>query len=731
MKAVAVLILALCANTAAAVTVRANGTPVSRTVELMKMLAGKVEKDGKAEEDLYETFVCWAKSIVSQKTQSNEAAKNVISERSTYIADLAAGRIELTDERVTLEKQIKSLTDELESLKSTREKENSDFEDAKAEMEMAVKALGDAIDVLKVSTEGSETGVFVQESEGYNQRAASAASLHRAADLAEKVLSKGDAFFLRRLLTGDVATETPKPDWKKLNRKATFKMSYKKRSGKIQDTLAKLLQEFEGNLKDATDAESKAIATFTTLMTSKTAELDSAQEARENMDGENGAKAMGRTEAKDELDRLTAEVEADTKYIKSVEDQLAEKKEEWKDRQVLRAGELAAISKAIEILSNDDARDLMKKSFASHDASFMQVAMSSMVQQTRSRAVAALKNAAAQTSDARLSTIAARLAATGHMDEVIEAINKMLKTLEAEEESDREKKETCEADRAKDTKDAQVFSRTYDENHDEMVRLTGENADLTQQVEEKTAAIKAIIEELAQAKKIREEENAEYLTCKADDEEASKTVLKAKGVLENFYKENDLVFMQAKKAPFTSTAGDAPPPPPPTWEAPYGGKTGESQGIVAILQMVGDDIKKDAAKTKTEMDETLASSTKEKGNLEDENKELSSEMKELEKTQGDKEMSVVENKGDRNTQKQGLEGTMKVLADKDSFCVFFTVNYPLRLKNRQIEMDGLEKAKAILSGAVFEEPKDPNREIKPGDALVQKQQKNLRQVRKH
>ena len=36
-------------------------------------------------------------------------------------------------------------------------------------------------------------------------------------------------------------------------------MSYKKRSGKIQDTLAKLLQEFEGNLKDATDAEKKAL----------------------------------------------------------------------------------------------------------------------------------------------------------------------------------------------------------------------------------------------------------------------------------------------------------------------------------------------------------------------------------------------------------------------------------------------------------------------------------------
>jgi len=719
MKAVAVFLLALCAIPAAAVTVRETGTPVSRTVELMKMLAAKVEKDGKAEEDLYETFVCWAKSIVSQKTQSNEAAKNVISERSTYIADLAAGRIELTDERVTLEKQIKSLTDELESLKSTREKENSDFEDAKAEMEMAVKALGDAIDVLKVSTEGQETGVFVQAGEGmtYNQRAASAASLHRAADLAEKVLSKGDAFFLRKLLTGDV--EVPKADWKKLNRKATFKMSYKKRSGAIQELLAKMKKEFDSNLADAIKTEGEALASYEKLSEAKTAELEAAQDALESQAGENGAKALSKEEAQAEVDALTAQVANDEKYIKQVSDQLAEKKEEWKDRQVLRAGELAAISKAIEILSNDDARDLMKKSFASHDASFMQVAMSSMVQQTRSRAVAALKNAAAQTSDARLSTIAARLAATGHMDEVIEAINKMLKTLEAEEESDRAKKETCEADRAKDTKDAQVFSRTYDENHDEMTRLTGENADLAQQVEEKTAAIKAIIEELAAAKKMRGEENAEYLTAKADDEEASKTVLKAKGVLENFYKENDLVFMQAKKAPFTSTAGDAPPPPPPTWEAPYGGATGESQGVVAILTMINEDILKDIAKADKEEGESADLYASTKKSLEAEQTELAEQNVEHEKTMAANTLTKGDREADRAAAKEGLTLVMKKIADADPGCSYFTINYPLRLKNRQVEMDGLRKAKTILLGGNLNMP-DPNREMNVGDALLQK-----------
>ena len=36
-------------------------------------------------------------------------------------------------------------------------------------------------------------------------------------------------------------------------------------------------------------------------------------------------------------------------------------------------------------------------------------------------------------------------------------------------------------------------------------------------------------------------------------------------------------------------AGEAPPPPPATFEGDYGGKTGESQGIVAIMEMVAAD----------------------------------------------------------------------------------------------------------------------------------------------
>merc|ERR1719359_2327704 len=81
---------------------------------------------------------------------------------------------------------------------------------------------------------------------------------------------------------------------------------------------------------------------------------------------------------------------------------------------------------------------------------------------------------------------------------------------------------------------------------------------------------------------------------------AAATVNQAKDVLASFYKDNGLVFVQ--KAPAVE-AGEAPPPPPSTWDDSYGGKTGESQGIVAILSMIHEDIVKDQKKAKAEEDE--------------------------------------------------------------------------------------------------------------------------------
>merc|ERR1719160_50964 len=101
--------------------------PITRVVQLLEGLAKKVEQDGKVEEDLFETYVCWAKTVIKTKTAANEAAKARIEELEAYIDDIKSGRIEFTSERADLEAQIKSLNEEIESAEDQRDKEHEDF----------------------------------------------------------------------------------------------------------------------------------------------------------------------------------------------------------------------------------------------------------------------------------------------------------------------------------------------------------------------------------------------------------------------------------------------------------------------------------------------------------------------------------------------------------------------------------------------------------------------------
>jgi len=91
--------------------------PISRVTELLGGLAEKVEMDMKKEEDLYEEYVCWGKTVISSKKETNKKASSRIDMLESYIEDLEAGRVELTSERTDLVKEIAGLNSDLEMAK--------------------------------------------------------------------------------------------------------------------------------------------------------------------------------------------------------------------------------------------------------------------------------------------------------------------------------------------------------------------------------------------------------------------------------------------------------------------------------------------------------------------------------------------------------------------------------------------------------------------------------------
>jgi len=718
--AIACVFCLLAIPTATAVSL----SPVTRIVELLKGLSAQTEKEGKVEEGLYEDFVCWGKSVINQKTESNAAANSRIDELAAYIADLDSGRVELTSERADLEKEIAGLMADMETATSLRNKENKDFLEAEDEMKKAVAALKSAIDTLDTATKDHKEGVLLSVRANLKGAAANGgmaalverqASLKQAVQLGQRFLSNADAMFLRRMLLGEV----PNVDWKKLNRKATFKMSYKARSFKIQDVLKKMHQTFSTNLADARTKESDALAQYEKLTKSKQAQLDSAQGALTKMDSENGAKGMSRQESVDEKKALEEQVSNDDKFIKQTEAALTAKKASWKVRSATRSSELAAISKAISILHNDDSRDLFKKSFASQ--ALVQIAHTSKRVQRVESAAAVLKDAAKRSGDKRLMALASELepfkSVKGRFDPIIKAVKKMIALLESQEQQDLDTKQTCESDRMANTREAIDTSREMDEQTDKITTLAAHISKCESEIKDLQADHQKTKDALAKASQMRKDENTEWQKNDNNDKLAAETVKSARDVIAQWYADNK-AFVQVGKQPVSGMkAGDAPPPPPTTWESDYGGNQGESQGIVAIMEMVEADIKKDRADAKADEDSAQTEFDNFKKDSEAKMKELKAEEEATSKAMGKSQQDKSDTEKGRRSNKKALRSTLATIKSIDPNCEYYEVNYPMRRKNRQIEIDGLNKAMAILQGGTFDSGPDPNRAIKPGDAL--------------
>merc|ERR1719191_1150733 len=668
------------------------------------------------EEDLFETYVCWYKTVMKAKEASNAAATDRIESLEAYIADIEAGRIEFTSERTDLEAAIKKLHVELEEAEDMREKEHEDYLAAKDEMEKAIAALEKAVETIDEAT-------FVQEHKGSmlsirrsvskfegEQHAEASMALQRAVEMGKRYLSKGDAEFLERVLTGEV----PEVDWKKLNRKATFKMKYKARSGKIQKILADMLQTFKDNLADATAKEKESKATFDKLMASKGDELEGAQTALTDMTKENGLRGMAVEDAQQEVEDLKAQIEADEGYIKDTEEAYQAALKAYKERKKLRKAEIASINKAISILHSDDARDTFKKSFESQGYLLLQ---KSAVSALRQQASAVVRKAGTAAKDPRLASLAMQvlLQQGGHFDKVIAAIDKMVEKLREEEAMDLKNKEQCEEDRLEKTKEARELSLVIDDATEEIARQRAKIEELKAQIEEKEAEIKKLEEDLATATKQREDEKMAYEASKADDEAAAELIKQAQDALKSFYEDNGLVLTQ--RQPPTVEAGKAPPPPPPIMDQPYGGSKGESQGIQAILQMILEDVEKDIAKADAEEKKSIEEFEKMKKDTEAAIEVASKAIEDYKGEIADSEEEIEKQITEKTKAKDTLDAVMEEIKVMEPGCDFIAVNVDVRLKNRQLEIDGLLKAKAILEGAAFGKAPDPNREIKPGDAL--------------
>merc|ERR1712151_1487661 len=201
--------------------------------------------------------------------------------------------------------------------------------------------------------------------------------------------------------------------------------------------------------------------------------------------------------------------------------------------------------------------------------------------------------------------------------------------------------------------------------------------------------------QLKHAGEDREKQNKEFQTTVADQRETQKLLTAALAILGEFYG-------KAEKAAMLQTRQEPVGPPPPAGFKAYE-KSAASGGVMSMIEQIISDAKAmEAEAIRSEEDAQKAY----EDFVKDTNASIEAKSKDIvEKSQvrAKAEEELVETKEAKEAVMLELEQLSNYNAQLHQSCDFVLKNFELRQTARDEEIEALRQAKAILSGAKFEE----------------------------
>merc|ERR1719171_2987210 len=105
----------------------------------------------------------------------------------------------------------------------------------------------------------------------------------------------------------------------------------------------------------------KAKADFEALSATKTEQIAAAKERLDSMEGDHARNQKALSDAKEALELVRATRSADVEFLRNLRVTCQGLDKAWEERTKTRGEELKAVSEAIAILTEDDAREHLAK----------------------------------------------------------------------------------------------------------------------------------------------------------------------------------------------------------------------------------------------------------------------------------------------------------------------------------------------------------------------------------
>jgi len=654
----------------------AKNRPVSKVITLLKDMLKQLEKEAEEDEEIYDKLACWCETNDKEKTKAIADAEAKIDDLTTKIEELTALSARLNTEIKNLESEVAKNQEALDQATAIREKQLAEFNAEEKDLLESISALKAAITVLSKH----QGGAFLQVPRTHASAVAMTLQqqLQRHSSLLKGIISPSQKKIIAAFIQAPQDYFDAKP---------TFKQSYAPQSGEIYGILTQMLETFEANLSQSQKEEMENQKAYEDLKAAKEAEIAAGQEQIEKKTAELADTDEKNAQAKEDLEDTKKSLSADEQFLMMLKEKCAMTDKEWEERQKTRQLEMEAVSKALAILSGDDAHDLFTRTF---NPALVEVAVTS---KRREEASKLLSQVAHKLNSPRLSALAYKVRLDA-FTRVKKAIDDMIAQLMKEKADEIKHKDFCVDE--------------FNTNQLQTEKKEREKSDLIAKIEDLEMTIKALTEaieklkaeiaemqlQMKRAGEDREKENKEFQTTVADQRETQRLLKAALNVLQDFYGKKAALLQGRKQEPVG-------PPPPPGFEEYK--KNAASGGVMDMIQQIISDAKAmeaEAIRSEEDAQKAYEDFVKEtNASIEAKSKEIVNKSEEKAKAESD----LVETKEAKEAVMLELEQLSNYNAELHQSCDFVMKNFDVRQTARDEEVEALKQAKAILSGAKFEE----------------------------
>merc|ERR1712151_311995 len=144
----------------------------------------------------------------------------------------------------------------------------------------------------------------------------------------------------------------------------------------------------------------------------------------------------------------------------------------------------------------------------------------------------------------------------------------------------------------------------------------------------------------------------------------------------------------------------APPPPPATWDA-YAKKSGESTGVIAMIDLLIKDLTKEMTEGKTTEADAQADYEQMMKDMAEKRVEDSDALSDKTAQKAALEQDLAALKDEHAATTSELAATLEYIASLHAECDWLLKYFDVRKEARNGEIDSLRNAKAVLSGADY------------------------------